>query len=84
MTMQDESRTNSLEGMVRLGGVWKSISARGDIYYSGSLGKGLKILILRNKMKQEGSNAPDFEVFLKQNFTSKLEPVLPGEGEVEL
>lgn len=42
--------------MIRLSGLWKNVSDKGEKYLSGNIGSG-KILIFKNKNKQTESDA---------------------------
>ena len=48
---------------VKIGGLWKSETKTGKVYYSGQLGFGSGIEIWANN-KREGSKDPDFQVYI--------------------
>ena len=52
--------------LIYLGGLWKSEpKGGGDAYLSGGLGIGGKVLIFKNKFKdQDGESAPEWKMYL--------------------
>lgn len=57
--------------MIKLSGLWLNTSKKGEKYFSGALGGG-RIVILKNQFKKEGSNEPDYEMYLKENEPSQV------------
>lgn len=49
-----------------IGGLWRSEpKGGGDAYLSGSFGVGAKVMIFKNKFKdQDGENAPDWKMYV--------------------
>lgn len=58
--------------MIKLTGLWSNKSSSGETYLSGKIGRG-RILILKNKLKKEGSNEPDYELCIveQEQITQK-------------
>lgn len=50
--------------MIRITGLWKDRDNNGDVKLSGTFGLKGKVLILKNKYKQEGDNQPDFNLYI--------------------
>lgn len=50
-------------GLIELAALWETTSANGDVYWSGSLGTGGKLLVFKNKHKSQ-DNHPDYVMFL--------------------
>ena len=48
---------------VKLTGLWRNTTAKGDMYLSGNVGLS-KMLVFKNGYKEEGTNDPDYYVFL--------------------
>ena len=48
---------------VKMTGLWRNTTAKGDMYLSGNVGLA-KMLIFPNGYKEEGSNDPDYYMFL--------------------
>ena len=48
---------------IEIGGLWEQVSKDGKPYYSGSFGRA-KLLIFQNKWKEEGSNQPDWKMYI--------------------
>jgi len=48
---------------IKLSGLWSNQTQSGDSYLSGSLGSA-KLLIFKNTFKEEGSNQPDYNLYL--------------------
>ena len=48
---------------ITLSGLWLNKTQNGDSYFSGSLGSA-KLLIFKNTFKEEGSNQPDYNLYL--------------------
>jgi hypothetical protein len=47
--------------MIKITGLWKNVSEKGEAFMSGSLG-GAKVLIFKNSFKQEEKH-PDYNMF---------------------
>lgn len=48
---------------VKLTGLWENTTAKGEKYFSGSLGAA-RLLMFRNSYKEDGDNQPDYNLFL--------------------
>ena len=57
------ANNNKQSDMIRLGGLWENQSAAGTTYLSGTLGGG-KLLAFRNTFKKDGSNDPDWILYI--------------------
>lgn len=54
--------------MIKLTGLWLNESKDGkNKYFSGSLGQG-RILIMKNSFKKEGSNEPDYTLYIEESL----------------
>lgn len=51
--------------MLKLTGLWKNISTKGEEYFTGSMGSA-RIVIMKNTFKKEGSNEPDFTLYVTE------------------
>jgi hypothetical protein len=60
-----------MSDLLKIAGLWK-VEKDGKTYLSGSLGPGVKILVLRNQFKKEPKH-PDYNVFLCQAERKKTE-----------
>lgn len=49
--------------MIKLTGLWANESRNGEKYMVGTIG-GAKVLIMRNKFKEEGSREPDYNLYV--------------------
>jgi len=66
---------------IKLSGLWSNQTQSGDSYLSGSLGSA-KLLIFKNTFKEEGSNQPDYNLYLapvekKEEAQEELPPMKP-------
>ena len=66
---------------IKLSGLWSNQTQSGDSYLSGSLGSA-KLLIFKNTFKEEGSNQPDYNLYLapvekKEEAAEELPPTQP-------
>ena len=66
---------------IKLSGLWLNQTQNGDNYFSGSLGSA-KLLIFKNTFKEEGSNQPDYNLYLapiekKEEVEAELPPTKP-------
>ncbi len=52
-----------MDDKVKLTGLWRNTTAKGDMYLSGNVGLS-KMLIFKNGYKEEGTNDPDYYVYL--------------------
>ena len=66
---------------IKLSGLWLNHTQSGDNYFSGTLGSA-KLLIFKNTFKEEGSNQPDYNLYLapvekKEEAAEELPPTQP-------
>lgn len=54
-----------MDDLIMLGGLWLNRSQSGEIYMSGRLGLGGKILIFKNR-KKKSDNDPDYYVMMAE------------------
>ena len=69
---------------IKLSGLWSNQTQSGDSYLSGSLGSA-KLLIFKNTFKEEGSNQPDYNLYLapiekKEEAAEELPPTKPQDN----
>jgi uncharacterized protein (DUF736 family) len=60
-----------------IGAVWLRKSKQGNSYLSGSIKNGeaseeIRIVIFKNSYKEEGSNQPDYRIYLDEVTTEKV------------
>lgn len=60
--MGDEKKES---GLIELAGLWINQAESGMKYFAGKL-NGLNIVIMKNKYKEEGTNQPDYKMFLSK------------------
>lgn len=51
--------------LLEVTGLWEKVDKNGNTYFDGTLGFGLRMVILKNQYKKE-SNHPDFKLFLQK------------------
>jgi len=52
--------------MIEIAGVWEGTDKNGNLKLSGSMGYKANILILKNNYKEEGSNQPDYKIYIAE------------------
>lgn len=60
-----------------LGALWVNVNAGGDKYLTGHINKE-KVIVFKNKFKDENAKAPDFRVYKQKELGA---PSSPGEVE---
>lgn len=63
--------------MIKASGIWQNKDKSGNTYLSGSMG-GLRIVILRNTFKEEGSNEPDWNMYFEENKPKETPKIEEG------
>ena len=63
-------KTTEQNAMVRIGGLWLNKSQSGVSYMSGTFGTA-KLLVFRNTRKEEGSSAPDYNLYIAEKREDK-------------
>lgn len=58
--------------LLRVTGLWVNTQRDGNQYLNGSLG-GLRLFVFKNSYKKEGSNEPDYNLFVTANETKKTD-----------
>tara|TARA_R110000737_G_scaffold245770_1_gene256323 strand:+ start:70 stop:300 length:231 start_codon:yes stop_codon:yes gene_type:complete len=53
--------------LLKMMGLWVSQDKNGNDYFSAPYTHGTKILIYKNTYKKEGSNEPDYNVYISPN-----------------
>lgn len=51
--------------MIKASGLWLNEDSKGQKYFSGSLGS-IRVVILKNTFKEEGSNEPDYNMYFDE------------------
>jgi len=51
--------------MLKLTGLWLNVSGKGEKYFTGNLGNA-RVVIMKNTFKVEGSNEPDYTLYLDE------------------
>ena len=79
----ENTNTNSKPKLQEAGALWKRVSKSGNTYLNGTVkgsdGSEIKVIVYSNTYKQEGSNQPDYRVYLDtplQNATTQ-KPAAP-------
>jgi hypothetical protein len=52
--------------MIKVSGIWENKTHKGETFFSGSFG-GVRVIILKNGFKKEGSNEPDYNMYFDEN-----------------
>lgn len=69
--------------MIKISGLWKNDSKTGSQYLSGNVNGNCRYLILPNSYKKDGSNEPDFVLYMTEAFT-KNNKSKPNNDQFEL
>lgn len=67
--------------MLKVTGLWLNEDKNKNKYFSGSMG-GVRIIIMKNTFKEEGSNEPDYNMYFEENKPKVKEtPKVSGEDD---
>lgn len=69
--------------LLNLTGLWFQKSKNGTTYMSGSIGRGINLLVFKNTKKRPNSNDPDYHVCLAPNEPKEKPPASSDSNEEE-
>ena len=76
--MENNTNTNTGKKLQECGAFWKKTSKGGSVYLTGtvksSTGSDIKVIVFSNQYKEEGSNQPDYRVYLDTNSGDTQSP----------
>ena len=64
--------------MIKATGLWLNDSKNGEKYFSGNLGS-LRVVILKNTLKEAGSKEPDWNMYFDENKPKEFPKTKEGE-----
>jgi uncharacterized protein (DUF736 family) len=76
--MENNTNTNNGKKLQECGAFWKKTAKSGSVYLTGtvksSTGSDIKVVVFSNQYKEEGSNQPDYRVYLDNSSNESSAP----------